>query len=217
MTDPLDRLLAADPLAAVEELTGRRHSEWTRQDEILALFAGMSHATATYDALMAAGDTTICNDLDRYVSIVERCGFEKVLEDQVAFAGNDIHPASATQYFVFAHRDGLLLGFDTYTSGRVNSGNLYYNWRPRDAEAHVSIGIPMGGMYHPDGHYEGYHDCREAFVHRLGRLRARGTFVSPWERPHPMLRLTHWAEYKGALPSDRLSCLPDWVKEFVAL
>lgn len=219
--DPLDDLLRFDPLAEAERLIGGSiHDpipEGGTMNPATAVGFGLAqgHAAIKDHALRSRGDTVLSNDLDRYVDIIEAYGFERVLT--VPFR---CYPEAADNLFVYAHRAGLLLCFDTYCADHVNSGNVYYNWRPAEG-ANRGPCISSGGFSRVDQTvWRGNHDCREALIYNLDRLAANGELVSPWVE-RPFLWLLHYGDTKAKgydydkINGERTASLPDWVREFI--
>lgn len=215
MTDKLLRqALQFDPLGVAERITGERVGELNSPATGLGFLLAQEHGALKENLLTQRGDTTLVNDLDRYVGIIEANGFTKVLS--LPFRGYDRDET----LFVYAHSDGLLLRFDTYDGTRVNGANVYYNWRPSRTEYHWQI-ISSGSFSFSDPTvWTGYHDAREALLFKLSELRAHGSFVSPWVQ-RPFLWFLHYMDTKTegydyeAINAERLAMMPAWVQEFV--
>lgn len=157
-------------------------------------------------------DTGFSNGLAFYRDVLVYLGFEEVLTVDRATNGH---------LFIFAHRDGLLLKFDThhmFDVEHVNGASVYYNWKPNDEKE--------GWHYVSSGHgsapgiWIGDHDAREKLIAKLDGLRKNGSFITPWfERP--FLWLLHYDDPKApgydyrAINRERIARLPDWVREFV--
>jgi hypothetical protein len=125
--DPIiTKLLSVDPIAEAEKLTGKSCKNNGNTME-LGMYLQLAHSDEKKTALHFADDTTMSNDLERYLRIVYEEGFEKLLE--VPFV-NHYYPDIEEKLFVFWHTDGILLSFDTYRSTQVNGGNFHYNWKP---------------------------------------------------------------------------------------
>lgn len=217
----LDDLLKFDPLDTAEKITGTSiHDDGGLDNPSMALgfLLAQDHAKAKTEWLTELGDTTFSNKLDRYQSIIEKYGFEKVLEDTFAANGR------FETYFIYAHKNGLLLSFDTFGGDRVNGGHVYYNWKPL-----VEIGeaweCTSSGGYHDTAQglvWAGYHDCREALIHNLNKLNNRGQFVTPWTKP-PFLWLLHYGDSKSkdydhvAITKARIERMPEWVQRFISV
>ncbi|MCC6404831.1 MAG: hypothetical protein IT405_00370 [Candidatus Yanofskybacteria bacterium] len=164
-------------------------------------------------ALTEADDTVLLGDLERYLRIVAAEGFTEVLrvpftvEDNYGSSGGEVKREAL---FVFFHdRDGILLVFDTYGGGKVNSGHFYYNWVPKRSQ---QLGMPTGasGGWYGERLWVGHHDCREALRFKLRRLRQRGSFVPTWQR-QPFLWLLHYGDHPTGrstttTPSCRSGC-----------
>lgn len=228
----LDEVLRFDPLAAAEELTGHRVG-----DNPVATAFGFSlvqaHARTKENMLLNRDDTLLSNDLDRYLRIIEANGFEKLVE--IPFEADDHRGGKTGEIeFFYAHRDGLLLHFCTHDGTHMNGGNVYYNWRHADEESR-RYDLTSSGGYVDEGQPEGErltlwagdHDCREALIYKMDRLRQHGAFVTPWiKRPH--IWLVNHAEakhgpsmyparnaYIDGINASKIAMLPAWVQEFI--
>ncbi len=196
ITDPaaedamLQQLLDFDPLGAAEEVRGTSYKE--DQGTMALGFALLQNThQMRAEVLAARGDTTFYNHLDRYIEIIEGDGFEQVF--QLPFIGRSGEP---NQFFIFWHaRDNILLAFDTYRTTEVNGGTMYYNWVPKSyyEPNEYWTAVSSGHFDHYDDEerrvWVGSHDCREALLFNLDKLRRYGNFVSPW-RGNPRLWLT---------------------------
>jgi len=149
------------------------------------------------------------SSLEKYIQILKRLGFKKVLEIPFEVLG-DRHE----KFFVFYHkRDAILLHFDTVLGSRPRDGNFYFNWKRRISE---------GGVYKrrilPEGYWS-MHGKRDVFVGSdyvpghdirsvMTRLKQNGVFVSPWiEKPRISLELT----------TERIQLLPTEVRKALLL
>lgn len=229
-TVTIDDLLNFDPLLEAEKITGVSYKD-TKAGEgfdnpasALGFLLAHDHARAKEEKLMELGDTVLSNDLDRYQAIIEKYGFEKVLEDDFL---NDDHRKEDEQtwekFFVYAHRKyGLLLSFDTFTwvkgeKPHVNGGSVVYNWKPLVDNWQEVV---SSGGYIDNDVWGGNHDCREALIHKMNNLNNRGEFVIPWHK-RPFLWLLHYGETRNknydhkAVTAARIERLPQWVKDFI--
>ena len=147
MSDELDRLLKFDPLDTAERMLGRDNPDSVN----LGMALHISHNQRKREALEELGDTTFSNRLDRYQEIITAMGFELALElPFVAKGYGGADHDREERYFIYAHRDGLLLCFDTFCGDHVNGAKVYYNWishNPADYWGYTS-----------SGHFEGYVD-----------------------------------------------------------
>ena len=77
-------------------------------------------------------DSTFRTTIGEYLALVASLGFEKVLEEP--FVGCPAHASDSKpefcdeKFFIFAHRDGMLLVFHTCYGETINSAEVYYNW-----------------------------------------------------------------------------------------
>lgn len=217
----LDNLLNYDPLATAEKITGMHYKDGGVSLDNptigIGLLLAQRNAAEKNAILDELDDTKLSNNLDRYQSIITNYGFEQVLADEWKSG----HGHEET-YFIYAHRKGLLLSFDTYSGCRVNGGKVYYNWRPATDDASNWECTSSGGYtnYDSDPVWVGDHDCREALIHKLNRLNNRGEFVTPWVK-RPFLWLLHYDDSKvpgydyRAITEARIKRLPEWVQEFI--
>lgn len=220
MSDKIDKLLKFDALSEAERLTGVSYKDKDAGDGFdnpataLGLLLLQSNGRAKEAALLEVGDTLLHNELPRYRSIVEGYGFEQVLADQWKSTWGDDET-----YFIFAHRKGLLLSFDTFNGKSVNGGKVYYNWRPASLDL-INGCMSSGSFDSASGVWCGDHYCREGLIHNLSKMDNRGEFVTPWTK-RPFLWLLHFDEAKvpgydyKAIVEARIKRLPQWVQDFI--
>ena len=218
----IDDLLMFDPLETAEKLTGVRIDDGRGFDNPaigLGFLLAQSHGRNKEAVLRGLNDTYHNMELPAYQQVVEKFGFKCVLTDRWR-SSHDYDES----FFIYAHADGLLLAFDTFAGKRVNGGNVYCNWRSLTDDAYSCIGSG-GWIEGPENGYVGavfdsHHDCREALIHNLNKMRNRGEFVRPWIK-RPFLWLLHYDEPKkngydyNAINAERISRLPQWVQDFV--
>lgn len=232
MSDPvIDHMLSFDPLDTAEKLVGAD----TSASLALGMLLNLEHGATKEKVLTERGDTTFHNKLDRYISIIESAGFEKALE--LNFTSNY---SEDEKYVIYAHRDGLILSFDTYQGDSVNGGHLYYAHRPHNKDkwptAYSSGGFvsdvawPAHGV--PDNvWWFGYHDAREALLYNIEKLREQGEFLAKWPKAvskhgdrqvQYFIWLLHYGDHgQGkkydyrAISRERLAMCPQWVQEIV--
>lgn len=220
----IDDMLHFDPLIAAEQITGHSYKN-DEQTGLLGLVIAMQHNEIKNQQLIDMGDTTLSNDLDRYVAIIHKLGFELVLDLPFTAPGwSADDPVRNEHFFVYARRDGLLLVFDTYESVRVNGGKVYYCWEPSPDIERWNC-TSSGGMYTaPNGkrYWGGDHDCREAIRHNLTKLSDNGTFIAPWPDGNGIfLWLLHHQDTKEegydfrAINKARIAMLPSWVQQMI--
>jgi hypothetical protein len=141
--DLVDVLMNTDPLHSAEQITGKSYKDDPETDSLgMAMF--FAHNRLKEQALSSLGETHYNIDLDSYIRIVEdRLGGVLVRTqefDNLDYNGKPYEdaPKSRTHY-VYLIDGGAVLEFDswwtTYPEPRwkINSANLYYNWRPNEA------------------------------------------------------------------------------------
>jgi hypothetical protein len=156
--------------------------------------------------------------VDDYVKITSSLGFQKVLD--IPFEGKGYGDEVRNDHFyVYAHTDGLLLCFDTFDETRVNGGTVRYCCEvlSQDFYKHTS-----SGKLHSESVWVGDHDCREALVYKLSKLREHSNFLPIWPTGHNMfLWLLHYQDTKvvgydyRAINAERIAMLPEWVKTMI--
>lgn len=227
MTDMIERMMKFDPLAAAEKITGIEYKDTSNGEGFdnpsvaLGLVLMQEHSKAKRQMLTERGDTTLTNTLERYLQIIGSIGFEEIF--QIDFTNRW---ESLEHFFIYARRDGLLLKFDTFNSKDVNSGSLYYNWRPHNFEE--SWGKHTSSGSYRDGIWVGDHDAREALCYNIDTLAKHGVFVAPWEKcAFPWL--LHYGDHErpkdepfkdfqdraARLTLERMNKFPVWAQEMI--
>jgi len=221
MSDELDRLLKFDPLDTAERMLGRDNPDSLN----LGMAMHINHVQRKREALEALGDTTFSNKVDRYQEILALMGFELALElPFVAKGYGNGDPDREERYFIYAHRDGLLLCFDTYCGNMVNGATVYYNWIPHsttDRWGYTSSGRFEGYVDHLNpGVWCGDHDAREALRHKIQGLRSAGSLLPKWQY-RPRLWLLHHQDTKEpgydhkSITESRILLCPQWVQDMI--
>lgn len=223
MTVSTEDILKFDPLSAAEQLTGKSYKE-DQDTSLIGLGLAMQHGELKDKRLKDLDDTVLSNDLDRYQRIITEMGFELVLDLPFDAPGWDAgDPVRKEHFFIYAHRDGLLLSFDTYGETYVNGGKVCYCLRP-NAEKFMSV-TSSGGMYVDEEgskYWRGDHDCREALRHKIHNLRVNGDFIAQWPKGNNMfLWLLHYRDTKvdnydyEHINNTRVQMLPEWVRTMI--
>lgn len=223
----LESLLRFDPLDTAEKMLDTRGSGAIE----LGMMMAMSHGATKKAILEANDDTTFSNGVDRYVRIVKDLGFEQVLD--LPFTGREPCAAGAPQehFYIFAHRDGMILCFDTYNSKDVNGGHLYYNIEFDGVDHANRCWATSSGSwvnYEVDnerrivsGVWAGHHDAREGLRHVIANIRKAGKLLPKWQE-NPFLWLLHYMDTKtegydyDAINAERLAMVPAWVRNILA-
>jgi hypothetical protein len=217
----LDEVLKFDPIDAAEQLVGRDGDGAVG----LGLLLAQGHGELKAQMLTERDDTLFSNTVERYLRIAHARGFETVL--CIPFQGNAYNDAPAPEelLYVLAHRDGLLLVFDTFHTTNVNGAKVHYNWRPHGTVNDAYHLTSSGGWHNYDadtqtGTWVGDHDAREALCYRLDRLRDAGDFLNPWAKT-PWLWLLHYMDTKvkgydyAEINATRIRLLPQWVRDMI--
>lgn len=186
--DDLQFWLDYDPLREAEEVGGHRNDLG---------FMFLQGSTEIKNELLAKRDDTLMrNDLDRYVRIITELGFEKVLVVPFKSVRYGEDGQFNEELHFWAHRDGILLRFDTYETTRVNASSFYYAWKDNGDKRDTRVlssghwifptGLAEGDQIPDDAYWYGDHDGREAIRHYTGLLRKHGSFFPVWpKQQHP--------------------------------
>lgn len=223
MSDLIENLLNIDPLDAAEQLTGSSYKDdaGTAALGMLMMFERNDRLT---QALTAADDTLLINDVDRYLRIIHEMGFELGLK--MPFTAKSLYDDADTineTFYVFARRDGFLLAFDTYDTTRVNSAHLYYCLATDDDTWHTCVSSG-GGMSIGDDKYVwcGHHNARHALRHTVEKLKTQATVLPIWpEHNKAWLWLLTYADTREdgydskAINAERLEMLPSWIRQMI--
>lgn len=233
-TTRIDQLLRFDPYAAGEQLA-RLDGRGLQDQQATGFALHIAHTHLKHKALMDSGDTALSTTVRRYREIITELGFELVLTVPFTVVGIG-SPTRSEAMYVYAHRDGMLLKFDTFThrNGRqqvphVNGGNLYFCWQSSvpNRAPHRSSGrfnsLPTAdALAETDLYWVGYLDCREAIRHKVNGLLADGKLFPKWpEGNDQFLWLLHYGDTKDpdydhkAITSQRVTVLPQWVRDMV--
>lgn len=222
-------LLDLDPLDSAEDIV------WDKNEISQALGFGMhqAHHRMKHDVLVSRGDTTFGSDLQPYIDIIVRNGFEEVLV--IPFKSIPYREGEAIideAFYIYARRDGFLLTFDSYDGKRVNGGHLYYNVEVGAEIPDAMYGVTSSGgwsdrndpefkKFYDKTHVKdmvwvGHHDCREALIFNISQLHAAGKVLPKWYKK-PFLWLLHYADTKSEdynyerINAERIAMLPQWV------
>lgn len=215
----LSELVAVDPLAVAEKVTGTSYKE-DESVTALGMLLALAHNNAKNKAYDETDDTKLTNEVSRYERILAEEGFTCIYEEPFNGTGYGAQQTARTpeKLALWWHpADGLLLAFDTFggKDHHVNSAKVYYNWKPNEGEKNYWPALSSHDGFR-DGVYAGDHDAREALRFNLRRLRSLGSFINPWVR-RQFLWLLHYMDTKDenysyeVLNEKRLAKLPDAV------
>lgn len=216
--EEIRKVLTRDALAETEQMTGASYKEspFTRQMGLL------NHLEAVRDrevVMLATGDTTLSNDLERYLSIARRIGFKVVLE--IPFVGESYSDEPAPhERLLILWRDGILLCLDTYGATEVNGSQFYFNLRPSDRNKSLGVRSNSYSAKADPGVQVGHHDGREGLAFHIAELERQGSFLNQWVES-PFLWLLCYRDTKGedydynAINKARISLLPEDVRKAI--
>ncbi len=241
--EAIKRALEFDPLYEAERVVGESYKNKEAVTGLGMLFTATA-ARQKEALLKAAGDTTFQNKLDRYISIVKGAGFEQVLalpfqSSHKPYYGELVNPLET--FYVFAHRDGMILVFDTFGTNSVNSGTLYFEIRVNEPGKWPSFTATSGGFTDYDrnnpenacSRFNGSFDAREGLLFHIREVRNAGTLHNPWENKNSWLWLNHYADSHTAEKireregyaaesafwknntDTRIAMLPSWVRGMI--
>ncbi len=221
MDGAIGKLLSRDPLAEMEDQFGLDHYSQANQGQQMAMLGHAMALNAEKQAvLQAANDSHFGTTLGEYLQILSDEGFSLTLKEPFTCEGR------SDSLYAFWHPDGVFLVLDSY-HGRLNGGNFYYNWRPKNPDEWRTCGgvLSSGGWRseskkapNSDWIWAGYHDCREAIRLRLRELRRVGSFVCPWQYD-PYLNIWHYGDRRttGKDIDQRLRALRESTSRRIAM
>lgn len=234
-TNEVNEMLTFDPISHAEEVLGGSYKE---DKSVLAMgfLLNMTHGEKKIRVLESLDDTTFSNKLPRYLRIVGELGFTPIITLPFTGTGYGEGPVQE-KFFVFLHRKlGILLSFDTFGGGSVNSSKFVYCWKATPREDLTGVlssggqeresGLPWPKEGEPeaeDVYYAGSHDGREAIRHHITQLESKGTFLNPWPVKKPFMWLLHYMDTKDkdynhkAITAERISMFPKWARDIIGM
>ena len=188
----------------------------------LGMFLHLASSRRKHEMLEGFNDTTLSMKSEDYIARIEEIGFKKVLE--VPFHCRHCDEERDDTFYIFWHKDGLLLRMDTFNGNR-NSADVYFNFEPNDQTKFWEglDGVSSGGYEGEEGNlfFVGYIDAREAIKHNIQTIRTHGKFLNPWRR-QGFLWLLHYGDTHGkeydeydykAINQERIAMLPKEIQE----
>lgn len=164
------------------------------------------------------------SSLEKYVRMLKRLGFKKVLEIPFTMPGG-----RNEKFFVFYHtKHSILFKFDTFLGLQVRDGVFYFNWKcgisisdPDELRARIGT---FNGHWASSGRRNvlvGYDYIMKADHVRetIVEMERYGTFMSPWIESQP-LDLTHYGDPHYArvvVTNERIMTLPAEVRKALLL
>jgi len=181
-------LMEFDPLAEAEKIVGEKSPCAIG----LGFLFMQNQRRQLAELLTVLGDSYMQIKYHDFVALLGRNKFVRVYSEQ--FIGYD---EQAEQYSVWWRPDGVLITAESY-DGRLNSSNVYYNWRtelqPGAAFQFTSSGTWHGPVDGP-GVWVGHADGREGLFTHLKALQENGAFLPAWV-DQPFLWFLNYMETK---------------------
>lgn len=183
MVRSVDKLLKYDPIAETEKITGKGHwSNFSEQDNMLALLLNMQHAENKEKVLKSNKDTYFSMSWDYFIEVLFENGFKVGTEwDFIDDQYNQIHKEKAGIYY---REDGVVIFAESHSNcTRVNGGKCFYELEMKDGvdEREFFNLISTGCMY--DGNkLENQLDIREGLIHELNKAAMYGNFIKTWKK-----------------------------------
>jgi hypothetical protein len=217
----LNGRLSFDPLSQAEKITGK-HSGEDKETAFLGMGLMIENNQRKNEILDSMDDTKFSNSVESYLRKAKKFGFEVVLTEPFTSRRG----IGENLYILWHDELGILLTFDTSTceddgswakAGKevpppsVNGGHYYYNIK---LNPKVDWSILSSGSYEGDV-WVGDHDCREALIYKINRLKENGEFLTKWTK-RPFLWLLHHGDTDGEydyhkINEERISRLPQRV------
>lgn len=233
----IDALLSFDPLDMAEKITGSSSHEDDSPALRLGMLLMMDHSAKKEAALRAAGDSHMNITAVDFIQLCLLNGFELVYREEFTNRWDD-----KNVYFVFAHRDGLILDFDTFyydkenVETKVNSGDVHYQVTLNDISDFGKV-VSSGGIREVDDTdiLVGYKDCREGVFHHINKLKKHGTLNPIWPHKTKAPWMVHHGDHHKIqqmgkdgqlggfgelseydnITSERVAKFPQWVKDMI--
>ena len=228
----VESVLEFDAIATSEVVLGKTGPD-RRDDDVTMLGMLFAHENArSKEAILKEiGDSHYRMTVEQMFEVLHGLGMEQVLCEDII--PTETYHTEGDKYYVFAGA-GLLAAFDTYYNHKtVNSGNVYYNWKPTGGTAADVWGgdngrLTSSGSCHFEGDdfiaWVGGHDIREGIAYRINRLRECGEILPKWAKsPRPWL--VHYGErpeekgfngeFYDRVIRERIKRLPQWVQDMI--
>lgn len=194
----VESALHNDAIHDVEQITGKRWTEFSREDQRLALSKHMKSVDAKRHVLNSMDDVTFGCKLPEFERVITDIGFTLYASGEFTYCGQykDAIPTTEAWKIWADLSRGLLLFHDTfYNQEKINSGRFYYQWKPREGISWQDrCGCTSSGSIDKTGVWHGYHDCREAVRYSISKLEEHGEFIVPWNGNSPS---TIWFSHCG--------------------
>lgn len=228
--------MSKDPLGEAQKKIGKSWKEFTQIDRLTAMMKSASINGAKTEFNKLRGDTYWGMGWENFKTLMLSKGFEIVLTDKFHHWGE---PENIEEFVIMAHKAGLLVTADSFglTSHpesdlpvSVNSGTLYGQAMPTTSKGYFTTSCTSGYEEDSNGNrvWTFQLDIREHLFADLTKIASEGDLLPIWTvRNSWGFRLQDygyehgaghgvWKEHKEKQTADRLSRLPDWVRQMVA-
>lgn len=217
--------LSFDALREAEIITNKSYKE-SNETTRLGFAMHIEHNKQKEALLKFTKDTYYGSTLEEYLTVVKDLGFEKILETPIP--EDKKFNSNGDYYYIYWRADGIILSFDTYRGNKVvNSGNFYYNLKPKNdpftKDSTDYWNLKYSGQWKEiNGAYYliASNDCREGLRHYISRLESLGGFVNPWIAS-PFIWFLHYMDTKdkkydyNKINSERIALLPEYVQKCI--
>lgn len=208
VADIIGQALRYDALLEAEKLTGTSYKD-DKLTESLGMALHLRHVQTKRKLLEAAGDTRFGMAWPDFKALLPKLGFEIVLTE--AFPDEEGRQEEAI--CAWSAERGALLWAETYHLNYVwddpafaakyppgiNSGKVYFTWRPNDDHEWslegASHGPIKGCADYLTRHVD--YDIREGLGHFLSLAEEHGQFIKPWPEPSRLWLATYMDNHRA--------------------
>lgn len=211
---------AIDPIAAAEELFGKRHEEFSDTENLQMLSMVMQFNTQKHEIQKGTGDTFMGTNMDQIRALLREtgftCGWKKNRVSKYGY-----HEEETIWYSA----DGFVIYLDTYNSTRPNRFELYGEIDPSHTDEtkfnqqyHDTFRVVSGGGGHglfPQDYEQPVlekkiyfnADMRSGFKWKTNLARSIGTPLKVWEYTNHFIWFVNYDEedrYGMGIPHEEL-------------
>jgi hypothetical protein len=237
-----DEILSVDPIAEVEKVLNKHHSEFNHDEGLMMLVNALHTNEIKSNYLKSLGDTHFSISWDDFISLIESYGFKKGLRYNFDHRNGE----SIEEAVLYYHPEkGLVIWATSYFNG-LNGGTMYGQVKSREKveyetvidkwgerqvmkmtdkleEAYKSLNKCSHGSFCDietglDFHY----DVREALINKIEQIGENLEFVTKWNKK-PFLWFLDYTEEKDpnydyvAITKEKISKCPVELQEIVSI
>lgn len=180
--DKIDELLRYDPIAEAEKITGKSHwSNFSEDDNMLALLMNMQHANRKEDVLKNSKDTYFSMSWDYLINVLAGNGFK--LGTEWNFIDDQWERINNEKAVIYYREDGVVVYAESYNNGTsVNGGNCYYELEMKEnTDKNEFYCLIHTGCWYGENKIENELDIREGLIHELKKAELHGNFIKKWK------------------------------------